>query len=219
MGRVGVGSFDNVARARDVQVRGVAATVDPCPPTAATSFGDHRGSPHERAIDCAAHHRLVRGFEDGTFRPGDDVRRGQFATVLAGTSEAAGGVLPGERRRFSDVAGSPHELAVERLAEAGIGGGYGDGTFGTGDRITRAQAATLVDRAITRLLGRQLPAGTERFDDVSGVHAGAIGRLAEAGILAGTGDGRFSPSRTLTRGQSASLAVRAWELVEVRAGA
>jgi hypothetical protein len=215
-GRIGVGSFDNVARARDVRVRGVATTVDPCPASAAGRFRDHHGSPHERAIDCAAHHGIVRGFGDGTFRPGEAVRRGQFATVLAVTSEAAGGVLPGETSRFTDVAGSPHELPIERLAEAGVVGGYGDGTFGTGDRITRAQAATLVDRAVTRLLGRQLPPGTQRFDDVSGVHAEAIGRLAEAGVLAGTGPREFSPHRTLTRGQSASLAVRAWDLVEVR---
>jgi hypothetical protein len=214
-GRVGFGSFDNVARARDVRVRGVATSVDPCPPATATRFVDHHGSPHERPIDCAAHHGLVRGFGDGTFRPGEAVRRGQFATILAATSEAAGGVLPGETGRFRDVAGSPHEQPIERLAAAGVVGGYGDGTFGAGDRVTRAQAASLLDRALTRLRGSQLPPGAARFDDVSGVHADAIARLAEAGILAGTGPRTFSPQRTLTRGQAASLAIRAWEQVEV----
>jgi hypothetical protein len=215
-GRVGFGSFDNVGRVRGVQVRGEAATVTPCPDGTRDAFVDDRGSPHERPIDCAAHHGLVRGFADGTFRPGEPVRRGQFATVLAGTIEAAGGVLPGGTDRFRDVAGSPHAPAIERLAEAGLVGGYGDGRFGTSDRLTRAQAASLVDRAVTRLLGRPLPPGTQRFDDVDGVHAEAIARLDRAGIVAGTGPREFSPQRTLTRGQSASLVVRAWEATEVR---
>lgn len=212
-GRVGFGSFDNVGQLRALQVTGTAVPAAPDRSGIDDRFDDDRGSPHEPAINTAAHHGLVRGFEDGSYRPGEDVRRGQFATVTAHLSEAAGGVLPGETGRFADLAGSPHEVPAERLAAAGVVDGFRDGRFGTSERITRAQAASLVDRAVTRLLHRPLPAGAARFDDVDGVHADAIHRLAAAGIVEGTGPSTFSPGRTLTRGQAASLVVRAWEAV------
>jgi hypothetical protein len=215
-GRVGFGSFDNVGRFRAVDVQGGAATTTPCPPGVPEGFGDDDGSPHERAIDCAAHHGLVRGFGDGTFRPHRPVTRGQFATIVAGTIEASSGVLPGETDRFPDVVGSPHATAIERLAVAGVAGGYRDGTFGAGDPITRAQAASLVDRAVTHTLRSPLPDGPARFGDVGGTHAGAVHRLASAEVIAGTGPTSFAPDRQLTRGQAASLAVRAWELLEDR---
>lgn len=57
--------------------------------------------------------------------------------------------------RFADTAGHEHEAAIARLAELGVVEGFGDGTFGPQDRLTRAQAAAMFDRMIDHLEATQ----------------------------------------------------------------
>ena len=45
-------------------------------------FDDIEGSAHEQAIEWAAAQGIVSGFDDGTFRPGEFVTRGQLASIL-----------------------------------------------------------------------------------------------------------------------------------------
>ena len=45
-------------------------------------FTDTAGTTHETAIDAVAEAAIARGFDDGTFRPGDPVTRGQMASFL-----------------------------------------------------------------------------------------------------------------------------------------
>ena len=47
------------------------------------SFTDTAGSTHERSIDVVTEAGLMQGYSDGTFRPGDPLTRGQFASVIA----------------------------------------------------------------------------------------------------------------------------------------
>jgi hypothetical protein len=57
------------------------------------------------------------------------------------------------------------------------------------------------------------PTDVDYFDDDDGTtHEASINRVAEAGIMRGTGTRRFSPSRYLTRGQMATVLTRALEL-------
>lgn len=66
-----------------------AAPAIDCP----DAFPDDNGSVHEDAIDWAAANGVVTGHADGTFRPGDPVRRDQFASMVARLDDLDGHTL------------------------------------------------------------------------------------------------------------------------------
>jgi subtilisin family serine protease len=119
---------------------------------------------------------------------------------------------------FTDVdPGSVHAGAISCLAWWGLSEGNGDGTYGPGRSLSRAQGASLLARAIAAAVA-PLPAGPSRFDDIAGsVHAASIEALAAAGILDGTGPSTFDPSGTVTRAQMATFLVRTHEHLAGRA--
>jgi hypothetical protein len=97
----------------------------------------------------------------------------QCARLTGGTASPA----PGGTSRFSDTAGSVHEVNIEKVAAAGIALGGHDGRFRPNAPVTRGQMATFIQRAY------RLPAGT------TGVAAGRSG--ARRADLASVG----APSR------------------------
>jgi hypothetical protein len=109
---------------------------------------------------------------------------------------------------FTDIAGSVHRSNIERLADEGIGQGFGDGTFRPNESVTRGQMASFIARAF------DLPAaGDAGFSDTAETpHRDAINRVAAAGIAEGRPDGTFRPNETTRRGQMASFLARALEL-------
>ena len=194
---------------------GDGGTSTPPPAPSEPTFSDTEGSVHADAIELLAALTLLRGFEDGTFAPGDPITRGQLASVVARALE----LLPvepaegaeGERVVFTDTADSIHRDTIQALADAGVTVGFGDGTFRPSLAIDRAQTASLLARAF----GAD-PLDTECFSDLDavGVHADNICALAARGVLAGLGDGTFAPGADVTRGQVASIVGRALGLVD-----
>lgn len=86
---------------------------------------------------------------------------------------------------------------VTFLAARGITKGTGQGIYGSGNKIKRADFVTL----LARIAGADLSRYTVEFDDVDpdAYYAGAVGWAAEAGITTGTGGNRFSPDNGITR--------------------
>ncbi|HSK23017.1 MAG TPA: S-layer homology domain-containing protein [Egicoccus sp.] len=115
------------------------------------------------------------------------------------------GITVDELTTFPDVvATSPQGQAIHSLTAAGIVDGFADGTYRPTLAVSRAQAATVLARA----LGLDV-AGGSSFDDVVGVHLGAVTAVAEAGVMTGFADGTFRPTDAMTRGQLASALARA----------
>lgn len=110
-----------------------------------------------------------------------------------------------------DIKGTVHREAIECLVALDVIAGYGDGTFGPNDPVTRAQAASLVARAL-QLAGVPLDSSEDAFpDDDGSVHEDNINALAAYGIVTGRADGTYGPNQRVTRGQLASMFARAWE--------
>lgn len=112
---------------------------------------------------------------------------------------------------FADVVvGSAQERTGSCLAWWGVIGSGGS-ELGAGGEVTRAQAATFLDRLV-RGAGEPLrpaPLGSVPADAEASVHAASIGRVAAAGIMGGVADDRFAPGEVVTRGQLSSLLARA----------
>lgn len=143
---VGDGRFDPWGTLTRGQAASLIARGGGLVPAGSAPFPDVVGSPHGGAIAAASEAGIILGFDDGSFRPGMAVSRGQYATMLAGLLE-----LDAVDPPFDD-AGDTHGGAIGALHVAGIVTGFPDGRFRPDRPITRAQAATMLHNAI-----RQLP--------------------------------------------------------------
>ena len=108
---------------------------------------------------------------------------------------------------FEDVADTDYEKAINTLAALKVIDGYDDGTFKPEKTITRAEMAKLM----VQLLGYgDLVAGSKsNFSDTQGHWADAwIALAAGKGMVIGTGDGKFTPDRTVTYDEVLTMIVR-----------
>jgi len=109
-------------------------------------------------IETAYAHNLNSGYGDGTFRPGNNVTRGQVAKIVV---QAAGLALVNPARAtFRDVAaGSTFYRYVETAYANGLLSGYADGTFRPSATATRGQIAQISMSAATnqRALNDTIP--------------------------------------------------------------
>ncbi len=115
------------------------------------------------------------------------------------------------RGTFSDVdPDSTHALAVDCVAWRKIATGTSATTFAPGAAVTRAQMASFVARLVPAAGGSLPENAPDAFtDDDGSVHETAINRLAAAGIVKGTGPGKYGPGIEIDRGQMASILARA----------
>lgn len=184
-----------------------AALVLPAPAAfAADAFEDDDGTPYEKAIEKLARRGVATGCTDGAFCPYDAVGRGGAAAMLSAAFE-----LPSTGRdHFSDDDETKHEDAINRLAAAGVSKGCEKDTYCIGDRLVRAQMATLLVR-----IADLPPTKDTYFTDTGGVHTDAINRLAAAGLTAGctAKASRFCPDEQVRRGELAVFVARALDIV------
>lgn len=89
---------------------------------------------------------IISGRSDTSFDPDAPITRAEFATLFArfdeSGTEPAGG--------FSDLSGHWARESVGRAAALGWIDGYEDGSFRPDNRITRAEAMTMVNRVLNR---------------------------------------------------------------------
>jgi 5'-nucleotidase / UDP-sugar diphosphatase len=161
---------------------------------------------HRDAVLRLSAEGVLRGFEDGTFGPARATTRGQFATYLAGV----GGLEPADAPYdFSDIDGNVHAGNIQALADAGIIGGFEDGTYRPGVALQRNQAASLIARWL-----EMQPIADGPFEDVGGVHAGNVNALAEVGIIQGRTATTYEPTSPLRRDQTATISVNAIDTLD-----
>jgi len=193
------------------------------------------GSPHTRAVDCAAWYGIARGGPGarppGQYGPGLSVRRDQMASFIARFLDYADEQLDAQllppwdgQNRFGDVSGnSPHVAPINRLAVAGVVAGGPGGrpadAFGPGLPVRRDQMASFVARSLEAILSEPPTTDEVYFDDLNGVlaeHADHINVLAEQRITAGRqadGQRRYAPGQTVRRDEMASFLMRTMDLL------
>jgi hypothetical protein len=107
-----------------------------------------------------------------------------------------------------DARFSSFEAEIEWLYGAGITTGCSSERFCPDDRVTRAQMASFLVRAL------ELPStSTDSFtDDGASSHQADINALAAAGVTTGCAPARYCPTGTVSREQMASFLARALDL-------
>ncbi|MCI5604047.1 MAG: S-layer homology domain-containing protein, partial [Clostridia bacterium] len=116
----------------------------------------------------------IDGYDDGTFKPENPITRAEFAVLIA-----KGKIIKSEDSQFSDVSNHWAAGYINALAQKGIIGGYEDGTFRPDDYVTRAEAVTMINRA----LGREADINAQNpFSDVTPEHW-AYNQILEAAVI------------------------------------
>jgi hypothetical protein len=176
---------------------------------------------HARNVDCITWYGVAKGFNDNTYGPMLPVTRGQMSSFIARMLREAGVALPDNPPdAFEDDNGGIHEADTNQVAAVQIL----DGTTGeSGTHLypelstRRDDMAKLLYNVFTVVTGTPLPPGPDAFtDDTNGgdPHGdgtddeAAINALARAGLVQGTGNGKYNPTGLVTRGQFASFFVR-----------
>ena len=92
--------------------------------------------------------------------------------------------------------------AISTLVQAGVLGGYGDGTFRPDQPVTRAELAAI----LVRVQGGSASAGNTTFTDTDGHWAeGYISSAVSSGLVFGYDDGSFKPNRSITRAEAVTM--------------
>jgi hypothetical protein len=197
------------------------------PTTCTLSFIDvptnHTFYPNIRCLACRG---VISGYSDGTFRPGNNITRGQISKMV---SNAAGFQEPVSGQTYEDVPPS-HTFYPEimRLSGRGVMSGYPCGNpepcvppdnrpyFRPGNNATRGQLSKIVANAA------QIsdPVSGQFYEDVPPSHTFylEIMRLTGRGVMSGYACGGvgepcvppnnrpyFRPGNDVTRGQASKI--------------
>lgn len=187
------------------------------PVASAASFSDVADTnSHAVNINALVEAGIIKGFEDGTFKPGQDLTRGHVVKMLGKWVEAQGFEIPADyatKARFNDVAVDAKDQELVKyaalVADTGVFNGS-NGALNAGGNITRENMALVLDRAfkaINEVSLVELAAEIEdaKINDLTTAKAEAreaIQALRDLGISVVED---FNPKGTVTRGQFASF--------------
>jgi hypothetical protein len=167
---------------------------------------------------------IISGYADGTFRPNNDVTRGQLSKIVA---NAAGFEESVNGQTFEDVpTGSTFYQFIERMSVRQIISGYPCGGAGepclSGKPYFRPNANATrgqISKIVANSAGLNDPLGPQRFEDVlpNSTFYDFIQRLASRNVMSGYpcgGPGEpcmpgsrpyFHPNANATRGQTSKI--------------
>ncbi|EEK80305.1 amidase [Bacillus cereus] len=119
-----------------------------------------------------------------------------------------------ETKKFTDVPDNAFSKdAIYYLVEKNVISGMTDSTFAPQGLLTRAQAATIVAKAIELKIN---PAAKPSFNDSKNHWAAPfIAAIEKENIIAGRGSGVFDPEGKVTRAEMASMLVKAYKLKDL----
>ncbi|WP_423408393.1 S-layer homology domain-containing protein [Heyndrickxia sp. MSNUG] len=178
------------------------------------TFKDVKSGWAKEYIETLASKYIVFGKATGEYEPGKHMTRAEFAVLLV---RALG--LPTQKYdgSFKDVQGIEWFVKNGELTAAvkyGVIQGKGDGTFAPNEKITRAQAAAMIERAMkisfVNYDFNQLDKSKslKDFKDAKQVGSWAksgVEAVYQAGIVKGKGNGTFNPNGYTQRNEMAAI--------------
>ena len=116
--------------------------------TKSNGYNDMKdGAWYTCAVSTLSKMGIIKGYEDGSFKPDASISRAEFAAIAA-RFDPDGDTTPAT---FSDVSSHWAKDEISIAANHGWIKGYEDGSFKPDQKITRAETMTLVNRVLKRL--------------------------------------------------------------------
>lgn len=140
-------------------------------------FSDIYDKWYTEAVSTMAGLGVIRGYDDGTFKANKEITRAEFVSMVVNCDTILDGPV-----MFSDV--SNNHWAASYIATATAKGwinGFPDGSFRPDEKITRAQAVTVINNMLGRSPDEHIKEkkNLKNFYDVFDTHW-AYGEIAEA---------------------------------------
>lgn len=101
---------------------------------------------HNVAISTLARAGVLNGYNDGSFRPDNNITRAEMAAIISRFAELEGST----RISFTDIKGHWAEKSILLAASNGWINGYNDGSFRPDQNITRAETFAMINRVLER---------------------------------------------------------------------
>ena len=162
------------------------------------AFAANDASEHwaQSAFDEWAENGVLSGDENGNANLDNSMTRGELAQVLA----EAFGYETTASNQFTDLNGQWYQSAILKCVAADVMSGYGDGTVGGDDPITREQSIVMLARALKI---EPMTTGGTAFADSADVSSWALpylNAMSARGIVNGNPDGTVDPLADVSRG-------------------
>lgn len=165
-------------------------------------------------IQKAAATGIMKGYDDGTFKPEIAVTRAQAAAILVRSL----GLTTVEKAPFTDI----HHYDAKTQEEIAAAYAFGlvkgsNGKFNPSQPVTRAQLALMINRAYElKTQQSYVVKGDMPFTDIATYNEEtkrAIAMLYEFGVVTGS-NGEFSPADSTKRSHAAKILVSFGELLQ-----
>ena len=167
-------------------------------------IGNHAWA--EEAINSLSEKGIISGYENGCFYPQNNISREEFVKLTVSAFDID---VIDEDVNFSDVSQDAwFKKYLSTALKNGIVSGYDNGTFGTGNTITRQDMVVMIFNALNNALELNIEESEPAFadnDDIADYAAGKIGALTKLNIISGVGENRFAPLNPATRAEAAKL--------------
>ncbi len=179
----------------------------PDTPSANQGIADVRGHWAEKQITALAQRNVIKGFDDGTFRPEEPVTRAQFAAMLVSAFPNKPLVRPAQA--FKDVADTfwGHKVIAQAFAQ-GFMSGYPTGEFKPADQIPRVQVLVSLVSG-TKLNGGDPAKLKDTFKDAEEIPSYAVAAIATATqnklVVNHPDPKQLAPNRLATRAEVAAM--------------
>ncbi|WP_339175216.1 S-layer homology domain-containing protein [Solibacillus sp. FSL R5-0691] len=187
------------------------------PVASAAGFSDVADTnSHAVNINALAEAGIIGGYPDGTFKPNQELTRGQVVKMLGKWVEAQGFEIPADyatKARFTDLAADAKDQELVKYAalvfDTGVFAGS-NGALNAGGKITRENMALVLDRAFKAINDTTLVEVAAEIEDITVADLNtakseareAIQALRNLGI---SGVENFMPKNSVTRAQFATF--------------
>ena len=151
------------------------------------------------SVEFLKEKQWINGYEDGTFRPDNNITRAEYAKLIL----TVFGIKEGGQADFSDVSKDAWYAPFVAAAQAnGIINGA-DGNFFPDKNLTRQDAAVIICRILDKASSEKLSfADSENIADYA---ISAVSYLSELGVINGYGDNTFKPEGYITRAEISKI--------------
>lgn len=166
-------------------------------PVYASTYSDVIGHWAENQIKTISEYGLVTG-SNGQFRPNDAITRGEMAVIL----NSLMGYEVKSENNFTDLPEKFYTDAILKANAAGVM--YGNNNLvRPEDKITRAEAATMIFRAfdMKNNTSKQFPDDAQ----IPQWAKDAVSSMAGEGVLSGDNNGNFKPNENITRAEAITI--------------
>ncbi len=163
-------------------------------------------------LPAETHTAYIFGYDDGTFRPDNNMSRAEAAAIFARLiSEQKGEKISG-KSNFNDVSKSEwYSDYIGYLSKYGIIKGYSDNTFRPDDNVSRAEFVAMTVRFNSLFNDVKKGSYTVKYTDVATNYwaYSDVAYAKHAGWLNGYADGTFKGDNAITRAEVVTVVNKA----------